>query len=140
VHPSPLYKVTPRERRSSQFPTKEKATRAPSTSLVHRPHSWMSPSSLSLSFSLSSVWPPKGLRRLEITPPLHAIVLQSFQIPFEAVYFRNLSWIGDSGGNCDRRTCASMRRCRSCGARVVAPGYPSTLRSTTLSSSLTLVR
>jgi hypothetical protein len=48
-------------------------------------------------------------------------VLWSFQIPSNAVYFCNLGLIGDSGGHRDHRTCASTRRCHSCGTGVVAP-------------------
>jgi hypothetical protein len=48
-------------------------------------------------------------------------VLQSFRIQSNAVYFRNLGWIGDSRGHSDHHTCASTRRCCSCGAGVVAP-------------------
>jgi hypothetical protein len=44
---------------------------------------------LSPSLSLSHM-PPKGLRRIEITPPLHAVVLWSFRIWYNVVYFRNL--------------------------------------------------
>jgi hypothetical protein len=73
------------------------------------------------------------------TPPLHVVALRSFWIPSNAVYFCNLSWIRDSGAHRDRRTCASMRRCRSCGAGVIAPRSPSSLRSAMSSSSSTLV-
>jgi hypothetical protein len=52
---------------------------------------------------------------------LHTIVLRSFRIPSNAIYFRNLGWIRDSRSHRDRRTCASTRRCHSCGARVIAP-------------------
>jgi hypothetical protein len=38
-----------------------------------------------------------------------------------AIYFCNLGWTGDFGSHRDRCTCASTRRCRSCGAKVVAP-------------------
>jgi hypothetical protein len=38
-----------------------------------------------------------------------------------AIYFRNLDWIRDSGSHHDRRTCVSMRRCRLCSAGVVDP-------------------
>jgi hypothetical protein len=70
---------------------------------------------------LYPAWPPEGLGRWEISPSLHAVVLWSFRIPSKAIYFRNIGWIGDSGSHRDRRTCASTRRCRSCGARVVVP-------------------
>jgi hypothetical protein len=68
---------------------------------------------LSTSLYLPLAWPPEGLHRSETTTPLHAVVLRSFWIPFEAIYFRNLSWIGDSGGHRDHRMCVSTRRCRS---------------------------
>jgi hypothetical protein len=37
-------------------------------------------------------------------------VLQSFQIPSEAIYFCNLALIGDFIGHRDHRTCVSTRR------------------------------
>jgi hypothetical protein len=46
-----------------------------------------------------------------MTPPLHTVVQRSFRIPSKANYFHNLSWIGDSGGHHDHRTCVSMQRC-----------------------------
>jgi hypothetical protein len=51
------------------------------------------------------------MHRSEMTPLLHAIVLWSFRILSKSVYFRNLSWIGDSGGHCDHHMCVSTRRC-----------------------------
>jgi hypothetical protein len=72
-----------------------------SPSLVRRPP----PSPLPLT------WPPESLYRSEITPPLHAVVVRSFRIPYEAIYFRNLGWIGDSRGRLDHRICVSTRRC-----------------------------
>jgi hypothetical protein len=54
---------------------------------------------------------------------------------YNATYFRNLGWIGDSGSHHDRHTCVSMRRCRSLCFKIFA-----TLRSATSSSWSTLVR
>jgi hypothetical protein len=108
------------------FPQR-KSHESSSTSLVRRPPPRLLPSSL----SLPSAWPPEGLRRLETSSPLHAIMLRSFRIPSNIVYFRNFGWIRDSRGHRDCRTCASMRRCRSCGAEVIAPRSPTTLRSAT---------
>jgi hypothetical protein len=53
------------------------------------------------------MWPLEGLRKSETTPPLHAVVLQSFWISSEAVYFRNLGWNEGSGGHIDHHTCVS---------------------------------
>jgi hypothetical protein len=89
---------------------------------------------------LSLVWNPKGLHRIEITPPLHAVVLQSFRIPSNVVYFRNLGWIRDSGGHLDHRMCASTWRSYTCDTGVFAPSSTTTLRSATSASSTSLVR
>jgi hypothetical protein len=70
-------------------------TRAPPTSLVHRPTPGHRPP------PLYPTWPPEGLCRIEITPPLHAVMLRSFRIRSDAFYFHNISWIGDSGGHRD---------------------------------------
>jgi hypothetical protein len=71
---------------------------------------------LSTSTSLSRAWPPEGLRRIEIIPPLHAIVLRSFWIRSKVVYFHNLGWIRDSG------VIVITVRLRVCGgAALVAP-------------------
>jgi hypothetical protein len=85
-------------------------------------------------------WPLEGLRRSKTTPPLHAVMLRSFRIPFEAIYFRNLGWIWDSGGRLDHRTCASTLSTATYGIRVVAPSWSTTLRSAMSVSSSTLMR
>jgi hypothetical protein len=44
---------------------------------------------LHLSLSSLSHGLPKGSVGIETTPPLHAVMLWSFRIPSEAIYFRN---------------------------------------------------
>jgi hypothetical protein len=90
--------------------------------------------------SLSPARPPEGLHGLEITPPLHVVVLWSFRILSNTIYFCNLSWIRDSGGHRDHRMCAITRRCCSCGTRVIAPRSSMTLRSAMSASSSTPVQ
>jgi hypothetical protein len=125
--PSPLYKGGPRRGRG----THNKGHVPPLLS------PWPPPSP---SLPLSPARPPEGLRRIEITPPLHAVVLRSFQILSNTVYFCNLCWIGDSRDLRYHRTCASMQRCCLCGVGVVAPSSSTTLRSATSGSSTLLVR
>jgi hypothetical protein len=82
----------------------------------------------------------KGCAGVETTPPLHVIVLQSFQIPSEAIYFYNLNWIGDFGGRLDHPTCVSMRRCCHLWHQSHWTKFVTTLRSSTSATSSTLVR
>jgi hypothetical protein len=70
---------------------------------------------------LSPTWPPKGCaggRSHHRCTPLCCGVSGSLS---NAIYFRNIGWNGDSGSHHDHRTCARMRRCRSCGVGVIAP-------------------
>jgi hypothetical protein len=74
---------------------------------------WCAALSTSLSL-LPLAWPTEGLRQSEMTPPLQAVVLRSFQNLSKAIYFHNLSWIRDSRGHRDHRTCVSTWRCFTC--------------------------
>jgi hypothetical protein len=71
--------------------------------------------------SLSPAWPSEGLRKRRESPPRHAVVLRSFRIPVPKPLLPHLGWKRGFRSHRGRRTCASTRRCRSCGARVVAP-------------------
>jgi hypothetical protein len=116
VHPFSLYKGGPR---------REEDTQQLATCLLSSFHVAL-PSSPPLPLPL--VWPPKGLRRRETTPSLHAVMLRSFWIPSKAIYFRNVGYIGDSGGHRDHHTCVSTRGAACCGTRVVAPSSSTTLK------------
>jgi hypothetical protein len=99
--PSLLYKGTPRG--GAQHNTQQK----PRALL---PPTWCTGQPLGrahLHLSLSPLWPLERLRRLEIISPLHAVVLWSFRISSNIVYFRNSDWIRDSRGHRDHRMCAS---------------------------------
>jgi hypothetical protein len=88
----------------------------PTTFLVRRRHPWPPPSP-----SPAPAWLPEGLHRRRESPPLHAIVWWSFRIPVQSLLLPHLGWKRGSRSHRGHHTCASTRRCRSCGAGVVAP-------------------
>jgi hypothetical protein len=100
-NPSPLYKGTPREECYTQFHHEFHVPWAP-------PPPWCASLLWPLSStSISPTWPPEGLCEIEITPPLHVVVLRSFRIR--------------SRGHRDHRIYASTWRWCLCGTGVVAP-------------------
>jgi hypothetical protein len=128
------------------FPTIKTPLEEESTHQFHEPFllpppgavttPWMLP----LPLSLSTAWPPEGLRRRRESPPRHAIVLRSFRIPVPRpstsasrleMGFRKSSW---SPYVCEYVE-VPLVRCRSCCSKIFT-----TLRSATSSSTATLVR
>ena len=93
--------------------------------------------------SLSHVVPLSELRRIETTPPLHAVVLRGFAP--ESIHIDLLPaicWIGDPEGVIIHRMCVSTRRSQvrhpSCCDRVIATGVVARGASSTRPSSATL--
>jgi hypothetical protein len=127
VHPHRLYKGVPQERRTTQV------TRAPPPLAAHlhilvcRPPLAAALHPLPLPHGL-----PKGCaggRSHHRCTPSCCGVSGSVS---NAIYFCNLGWNGNFRSHCDRRTCASTRRCRSCGVGVVAPRLAISSLSSTL--------
>jgi hypothetical protein len=113
--PHRLYKGGPRRGGNTQVP------RAP-PHLGRPPPPPSAPASPGRRPPPSPAWHVEGLHRWEITPPLHAVVLWSnFRIPVQRHLLPQSCWNGDSESHRDHHTCASMQRCHSCGAGVVAP-------------------
>jgi hypothetical protein len=115
VHPSPLYKEG-----------------VPGGEMHNTSHE---PSSMASSYHLLVCRPCLGHRHLPLSLPRglpkgcagdanhyrDSIVLRSFWIPLQSRLLPHLGWKRGFESHHGHRTCASMERCRSCGAGVVAP-------------------